>query len=120
MATVTSRQPMSTSSLTGDDIRNNQDETLGTVHDIMVDCGSGKVAYVVMSSGGFLGMGNKLFSIPMSALTLDQENKCFRMDASKQTFEKADGFDKENWPNMANSQWESSTHKHYGARPYWE
>lgn len=120
MSTVTSRCPMSASSITGDDIKNNQGETLGSVHDIMLDCSSGKIAYVVMTSGGFLGMGNKLFAIPMSALTLDTDEKCLRLDASQETFEESEGFDKNNWPNMASSQWEARTHKRFNATPYWE
>ncbi len=120
MSTAVSRQPMSASSLIGDEIRNNQNDTLGSVHDIMVDCESGRVAYVVMTSGGFLGMGNKLFAIPMSALTLDTQAKCLRMDANKKTFENAEGFDKDNWPNMADSNWETTNHHAFNARPYWD
>ncbi|WP_075082822.1 PRC-barrel domain-containing protein [Mariniblastus fucicola] len=110
---------MSTSSLTGDEIRNRNDETLGSVHDIMVDCGTGKVSYVVMTSGGFLGFGNKLFALPMSALELDTECKCLRMNASKESFKESDGFDKDNWPNMADPRWEEDTHKRFDATPYW-
>jgi hypothetical protein len=120
MATGTSRQLLSASTLTGDEIRNFQDEQLGSVHDLMIDCENGRVGYVVMTSGGFLGMGNKLFAIPMSALQVDPGEKCLRMNASKQTFENAQGFDKNNWPDMANRQWERSVHGHFGATPYWE
>ncbi|MCA9114201.1 MAG: PRC-barrel domain-containing protein [Planctomycetaceae bacterium] len=120
MSTVTARQPLSASSLTGDSIKNRQDETLGSVHDIMIDCDSGRVAYVVMSSGGFLGMGDKLFAIPMSALQLDRQSKCLRLDATKATFENAEGFDQNNWPDMASAQWETAAHSHFSARPYWE
>ena len=86
----------------------------------MIDCNSGRVTYVVMTSGGFLGMGNKLFAIPMSALELDRESKCLRLDATKSTFENAQGFDKNNWPDMASPEWETATHQSFGARPYWE
>ncbi len=120
MATSTLRHQLSASTLTGDTIKNNRDETLGSVHDIMIDCDSGRVAYIVMTSGGFLGMGNKLFAIPMGALTLDQSEKCLRMDADKKTFENADGFDKDKWPNMADPKWETVTHQNFGVRPYWE
>ncbi len=119
-ATSTARCPMSASSLNKDEIKNHQDETLGSVHDIMLDCDSGRVAYVVMSSGGFLGLGNKLFAIPMTSLSLDRDEKCFRLDARKETFEKAEGFDQNNWPNMTDPNWETKTHKHFGTQPYWE
>lgn len=111
---------MSASSLTGDYIKNRQDETLGSVHDIMICCDTGKVSYVVMTSGGFLGMGNKLFAIPMSALSLDREDQCLRMDASQDTFDEADGFDKDNWPDFADRRWEEATHSRYDAKPYWD
>ncbi|MEW4487560.1 PRC-barrel domain-containing protein [Thalassoglobus sp. JC818] len=120
MATTLARQPMSASSLIGDSIKNRQDETLGTVHEIMIDCSTGRVAYVVMSSGGFLGFGNKLFAIPMTAMELDTQDECMRLNASKEAFEESRGFDKDNWPNMADSQWETSTHAHFEAPHYWE
>lgn len=120
MSTTTTRQPMSASSLIGDEIKNRQDESLGSVHEIMIDCGTGKIAYVVMASGGFLGMGNKLFALPMSALELDIKNQCFRLDAEKENFEESEGFDKDNWPNMADSRWEQKTHDRFEAKPYWE
>jgi uncharacterized protein YrrD len=120
MATTITRSPISASTLTGDDIRNHQDETLGSVHDIMIDCDSGRVAYVVMSSGGFLGMGNKLFAIPITAMTLDRDNHCLRMDASKKTFENAEGFDKDHWPDMADPRWESQVHRSFNTHPWWE
>jgi len=120
MTTAIARQPLSASSITGDEIKNRQDDTLGSVQDIMIDCCSGRVAYVVMTSGGFLGMGNKLFAIPMSALELDRECKCLRLDATKSTFESVEGFDKDNWPDFASPEWETATHQRFGARPYWE
>ena len=120
MATNTSRQLMSASTLTGDEIRNFQDDSLGNVHDIMIDCDSGRVGYVVMTSGGFLGMGNKLFAIPMSAMQLDTAAQCLRMNASKETFQNAPGFDKNHWPDMADPKWERSVYGHYGVTPYWE
>jgi sporulation protein YlmC with PRC-barrel domain len=111
---------MSTSSLTGDEVRNHNDEVLGSVADIMIDCSTGKVSYVVMSSGGFLGLGEKLFALPMSALTLDTENECMRMEANKELFENLEGFDKDNWPDMADVIWEKATHQYFAARPYWQ
>ena len=72
-----------------------------------------------MTSGGFLGMGNKLFAIPMTALDVDTDQKCLRLDANKETFESQDGFDKDNWPDFADSEWETSVHDRFKAKPYW-
>ena len=111
---------MSTSSLTGNEVYNLQDEDLGDVKDFMLDMRSGKVAYAVLSFGGFLGMGEKLFAVPWSALTLDTENERFTLNVTKERLESAPGFDKDNWPNMADPVWADGIHTYYGttASPY--
>jgi sporulation protein YlmC with PRC-barrel domain len=111
---------MTASTLEGDDIVNRQGDTLGELEEIMLDVSTGRIAYAVMSAGGFLGMGDKLFAIPWSALTLDPENHCFILDADKERFENAPGFDKDHWPSMADATWATQVHSYYGQRPYWE
>lgn len=111
---------MTADTLQGDKVVNHQGETLGKVTDIMLDVPGGRIAYAVMSSGGFLGMGDKLFAIPWNALTLDTENKCFRLDADKTLFENAPGFDKDHWPDDADMTWHQNVHTHYNSRPFWE
>src|SRR5882762_2063499 len=54
----------------------------------VIDVPSGQVAYAVLSFGGFLGIGQKLFAIPWAALTLDEDRKCFMLDVDKSTLEK--------------------------------
>lgn len=105
---------MSSSSLVGNDVYNLQDEDLGDVKDFMLDMRTGKVAYAVLSFGGFLGMGEKLFAVPWSALTLDTENKRFTLNVTKDRLEGAPGFDKDNWPDMANPVWADGIHTYYG------
>jgi sporulation protein YlmC with PRC-barrel domain len=110
---------MSADTLQGDDVYNAADEKLGEITDIMIDVPSGRVAYAVMSVGGVLGLGDKLFAVPWSALRLDTERKCFRLDASKERVENAPGFDKDHWPSMADPAWANEVHGYYGAQPYW-
>src|SRR5690349_6681826 len=110
---------MAADTLQGDKVVNRANEDLGTIEDIMIDVQRGSVAYAVMSCGGFLGLGDKLFAIPWSALTLDAERHCFVLDADKERFQKAPGFDKDRWPAMADSNWASRVHEYYGVRPYW-
>ena len=111
---------MTASTLEGDRVVNRQGEDLGEIDEIMLDVPRGRVAYAVMSSGGFLGMGDKLFAIPWSALSLDIDNKCFVLDVDKQRLESAPGFDKDNWPDTADAELDARLHSYYGARPYWE
>lgn len=70
--------------------------------------------------GGLLGMGDKLFAVPWSALKLDTGQKCFVLHASKEYLENAPGFDKDDWPTFADEEWARHIHSYYQSLPYWE
>ena len=106
--------------LTGDKVVNPQNEDLGKIEHLMIDLGTGRIAYAVLSFGGFLGMGDKLFAIPWSALTVDTVEKRFILEVDKELLMLAPGFDKEHWPNMADRAWGTQVFKYYGAKPYWD
>src|ERR1043165_6896996 len=110
------RRVLSSSTLSGDSVRNAAGDNLGTVDDIMIDIPSGRVAYAVLSFGGVLGMGNKLFAVPWDVLRVDEDEKCFIMDVDKRTLESAPGFDKDNWPDMAENAFGTRIHQHYGSK----
>ncbi len=111
---------MAAETLQGDDVINLQGEKLGSIEDIMLDVSSGKVAYAVLSFGGMLGMGDKLFAIPWGALTLDADRKCFVLDVPKDRLQQAPGFDKDHWPAMADPSWASQVYAYYNQTPYWQ
>jgi sporulation protein YlmC with PRC-barrel domain len=110
---------MAASTLDGDKILSTDGDEVGKVKDIMLDVQGGRIAYVVMSSGGFLGIGDKLMAIPWSALTLDTTRKCFLLSVSSERIKNAPGFDKQHWPSMADTTWATSIHQYYGREPYW-
>ena len=105
--------------LTGDRVVNRQKEDLGTIQHLMIDLQKGRVAYAVLSFGGFLGMGEKLFAIPWSALTVDTVERQFVLNVGKDLLERAPGFDKDNWPDMADRTWGTDVSTYYSASPYW-
>ena len=109
---------MGADTLIGNEVRNQKDEDLGDIKEIMLDVPNGRIAYAVLSFGGFLGMGNKLFAVPWEALKLDTENECFVLNADKQRLENAPGFDPDRWPDMADSTWQNEVHSYYGTEPY--
>ncbi len=111
---------MDADTLIGDNVVNAAGEDLGEIKAIMLDVESGRVAYAVLSFGGFLGMGNKLFAIPWSALTLDADEKRFVLDIAKDRLDNAPGFDKDHWPAMADASWARQLHEYYDVRPYWD
>jgi hypothetical protein len=104
----------------GSKVVNVQNEDLGKIEDLVVDAGAGRIAYAVLSFGGFLGVGDKYFAIPWSAFHFNLSEKEAVLNVDKKLLEKAPGFDKDNWPNFADSAWGNSIYKHYGYTPYWE
>jgi len=111
---------MAADTLEGDNVKNASGENLGTIDHIMIDVPSGRVAYAVLSFGGFLGMGDKLFAVPWSALRLDTVQKCFILNESKDYLKNAPGFDKDDWPTFADEKWARDLHTYYKSSPYWE
>lgn len=110
---------LSAGTLIGDNVRNYEGEDLGKLEEIMIDLDEGRVAYAVLSFGGFLGMGNKLFAIPWEALTVDTENEEIVLNVQKEVLENAPGFDKDNWPKTTDRQWLVEVYSYYGYDPYW-
>lgn len=104
---------LSAGTITGDEVCNMQEEKLGKIQDLVLDIGEGKVRYAVLASGGFLGMGDRLFAIPWSVLKLDKENRRFKLDINAERLKDAPGFDKDNWPDMTDSTWHSSIESYY-------
>jgi len=111
---------LSASSICSDHVRNAAGEDLGKMEELMIDLDSGRITYAVLSFGGFLKMGNKLFAVPWEALRADTVNKQFILDVPRSVLENAPGFDKDKWPNMADPTFGSAVYRHYGYKPYWE
>lgn len=105
---------MGADTLLGNNVVNNQDEDLGTIKEIMLDVRAGRISYAVLSYGGLMGIGDKLFAVPWEALTLDTDNKRFTLDVAKDRMEIAPGFDKDSWPNMSDQTWAKDVHAYYG------
>ena len=109
---------MGADTLIGNDVYNRQDERLGDIKEIMLDVPTGRVCYAVLSFGGVLGLGEKLFAVPWAALTLDTTSKRFVIDVTRERLESAPGFDKQQWPDMADASWERGVHDYYGTKPF--
>lgn len=104
---------LSAGTITGDDVCNMQDEKLGKIEDIMLDVAEGRIRYAVLSFGGFMGMGDRLFAVPWKSLKQDKENKRFMLDVDVERLKNAPGFDKDHWPNMADATWNSTVDSYY-------
>ncbi len=85
----------------GNRVINPQGKELGKIEEIVIDLTCGIVSYVVISSGGFAGIGDKFFAVPLDALTFNMEDKTYSLKVDKKVLKKSPGFDKHNWPEQA-------------------
>lgn len=98
--------------LIGDTVYNTADEKLGDIKDLMLNLTDGRIEYMVIEFGGFLGVGEKLFAVPFGILKLDTSRHAFILDQEKEVLENAPGFDKDHWP-------ETNSHAMEKTRNYW-
>ncbi|MBZ0155660.1 MAG: PRC-barrel domain-containing protein [Alphaproteobacteria bacterium] len=104
----------------GMDVKNRAGEDLGDIEDVMIDLTAGRIAYVVLSFGGFLGLGDKFFAVPPDVFEYSAVDDSLILNVDKNSLENAPGFDKENWPDMADRTWGAGIYSYYGSNPYWE
>jgi len=107
---------LSAGKLTGNRVRNPAGEDLGKIEELMIDLPSGRLAYAVISFGGFLGIGDKLFAVPWQALTWNERRQEFVMHVDRRELEQAPGFDPNRWPDMADPSWSSRVDDFYARR----
>ncbi len=107
---------LSASSITGTNVKNSMGQDIGEIKDIMIDWSNGTISYAVLSFGGFLGMGDKYFAVPMEAFDFDatDSDDYVVLDVSKEQLEDAPGFDKDNWPSHADVAFTNRIYSHYG------
>ena len=102
-----------TTTLLNQRVRNNAGENLGKVEDLVIDPDTGTIRYGVLSFGGVLGMGDKLFAIPWSALTMSPSHDYLLLNVDRRRLETAPGFDRSHWPDMADPSWQRHIHNYY-------
>lgn len=107
------------SKIIGSEVKNHEGESIGKIEDVMLDLTAGRIGYVVLSFGGVLGFGDKLFAVPWASLSFDEAGKHFTMLAHIDRLKNAPGFDKNDWPETPNGQWVNDVYHHYEQEPYW-
>ena len=109
------------SKLIGESVINCQNEDIGKIHELVIDAKNGRMAYAVLSFGGFLGMGNKLFAMPWRAFAFSATENKLVLDVDKEKLKAAPGFDQDaKWPNFADRTWGATISNYYGYPNYWD
>jgi hypothetical protein len=103
----------------GTTVRRSNGDKLGTIQRVMIDKHSGKVAYAVMTFGGFLSIGNEYRALPWSLLRYNERLNAYELNVTDDQLRNAPalagGWD----TGTIDRGWERNVHDHYGASPYW-
>jgi PRC-barrel domain len=110
---------ISAGKVTGTSVYNTAGEHLGEVYDVMVDKRSGKIAYAVMSFGGFLGIGERYHPLPWATLKYDTKQGGYVVGLTKQQLEGAPTYAANERPAWEDRAYETRLHDYYKTTPYW-
>ena len=98
--------------LIGSTVKNQQGETLGKIHEVVIDLNADRVAYVVLATGTAVLGSQKLHAVPLRAFQPDAEGTALILNADKDKLARSEGFDKNNWPAVGTTT--------LGAEPFWK
>ena len=103
----------------GTSVYNTKGESLGHIEDVMIHKVSGRVAYAIMSFGGFLGIGANFHPIPWSMLIYDEGKGGYVVPLDRDALERAPYFNEAQLRNEDDRSWRETVHTYYSAPPYW-
>lgn len=111
------------SDLIGMDVHDMRGEEIAEVKDIVIDSDSGEIRYVALEYEGFLGLGDKLFAVPVEAFSYrtgpnGSDDPKLTLNISKEKLEGAEGFDEDQWPDFADEQFSRELDRRYGVDEY--
>lgn len=92
------------SAFIGSSVKDVTGKDAGKIEDLLVDH-RGYAGYAVVSFGGFMGIGDKLFAVPWDAVIVDREKRVTYIDVKKETLEKSPSFSADKWPDLNDREW---------------
>jgi sporulation protein YlmC with PRC-barrel domain len=108
------------SNIIGSRVHNLRGESLGDIKDMVINPEDNQVVYAVISFGGVLGLGEKLFAVPLKVMKRSAEANTFIIDVAQERLKNAPEFNRDNWPQMTDPRWIASVYDFYGLKPYWQ
>jgi hypothetical protein len=106
------------SKLMGMEVKNLQDEKVGRVDNMLVDLPSGRLVAVIVSSGGFLGMGDELSAVPPTAFRFTTVRDTLQLDTTKEMLSNAPHFKANQWPDFDQPTYSAGVYHAYHVQPY--
>ena len=106
---------LTATSIIGDKVQNPEGDDLGKIDNVMINLKDGRVEYVVVEMGSFLGIGGKLFAIPFSELHVDPVKEVFILRRNREYLKKIPGFDKLHWPDTNSHEYYDEVNTYWGS-----
>ncbi|GJE59232.1 PRC-barrel domain-containing protein [Methylobacterium trifolii] len=114
-----SRSLIASDRVIGTDVRRPSGARVGVIERLMLDKASGRVAYAVMSFGGFLGLGGDFYTLPWSVLRFEPSQDAYVVDITEEQLRDAPPRSPEGTDPAEDRAWEERVHRYYNAAPYW-
>ena len=109
------------SKIIGETVVNHQGEKVGKVDELVIDAAKNRVAYVVLSFGGFMGRGDKPFAMNWEAFEFSTTENKIILNVDKEKLKAAPGFEKgDKWPDFSDKIWGESIYNYYNYVPPWK
>lgn len=89
--------------LTGRDVANNSDETIGEVSDMVVDRGSGRITHVVVKTGTTLGMGGRAVLVPYNEFQWQASRERLMLNTGAENLASYPSFTPSDWRGLRES-----------------
>jgi hypothetical protein len=99
------------SKIIGSDVRNKAGEKIGDIRDLMIDS-NGRIKLAIVSTGGFLGVGDRLHAVPWDVLTLGPKDDHI-LDIDRAHLQNTPGFTSKTWPNLGDDRWMADNRRYY-------
>jgi sporulation protein YlmC with PRC-barrel domain len=94
-------------------------ERMGSIEDVMIEKRSGKVAYAILSFGGFLGIGERYHPLPWNALTYDEGLGGYVVAIPVERLKEAPSYGADESVDLEDRAYGQKVHDYYGTAPYW-
>lgn len=103
----------------GTAVYNRENERLGTIHSVMIEKRSGRVAYALLSFGGFLGLAGRVHPIPWEMLTYDIDRDGYVVDLTRDQLEHAPTLRLDEADRPRDRKYDEEVAGYYGRLPWW-
>lgn len=109
-----------TEEIRGSEVYSSDNGEFGEINDLMIDAKQGRVAYVQVGHGGFLGLGEEITPVPFEALTYDHERNAYRLGKTEAELEKIQRFARAEEPTSVRRSDLNRLYEDFGVQPYWQ